>query len=297
MDQSIFITGGSGNTGQALLRRIFGGTEHDEGDSDLEAAPEITCLARPGGRRGNLERFPVRIVGGDSSDAESLGRAYGGETTVIHISSIFHAGAVARACRAAKRLVAISSTGVFSRYRRLAVDIAAGERAIERSGIPYTILRPTMIYGGTADRNISRLIRLVRRTTVIPLPGGGRSLFQPVHVDDLAACIVAALERLQSIGKTYNVPGGSAHSLKEIVRIIAELLGKRVSTLPVPFALADLAVRAHERLAHTPRLRREQILRLREDKSYDYSEAARDLGYAPMSFREGVTRQIAAMDL
>ncbi len=287
MSGDIFITGGSGNTGQALLRRIFDHPELKE--------IAVTCLARPGGRRENLRRFPVRIVDGDSSDTGSLGRVYGGEPTVIHISSIFHAAAVLASCRGAERLIAISSTGVFSRYRQLAGDIAAGERVIERSGIRYTILRPTMIYGTPADRNVSRLIRLVRRAPVIPLPGGGGSTFQPVHVDDLASCIVAVLERSASVDKTYNVPGGSAHSLGEIVSIIAELLGRKVITIPVPFALADAAVRAYERLAPRPKLRREQILRLREDKSYDYAEAARDLGYAPMSFREGISQQIQRM--
>lgn len=284
MSGDIFITGGSGNTGQALLRRIF---DHPE----LKSAA-VTCLARPGGRRENLQHFPVRIASGDASNAGSLGGAYGGEPTVIHISSIFHADAVVEACRGAERLIAVSSTGIFSRYRRLAGKIAAGERAIEQSGLRCTILRPTMIYGTPADRNISRLIHLVRRSPVIPLPGGGGSIFQPVHVDDLASCIVAALERPASEGKAYNVPGGSAHSLEEIVAIIAGLLGRKVLTVPVPFALADAAVRAYERLARRPKLRREQILRLREDKSYDYSEAARDLGYAPVPFKEGVERQL-----
>jgi nucleoside-diphosphate-sugar epimerase len=118
-----------------------------------------------------------------------------------------------------------------------------------------------------------------------------------VHVTDLAGCILAALKRGAGVGKSYNVPGGSAHTLSEIVTIIAELLGKRITTVPVPFALADLAVRMHERLSRRPKLRREQILRLREDKSYDYSETANDLGYAPMSFREGVKRQIGLMGL
>lgn len=287
MSKDIFITGGSGNTGQALLRRLF---DHAE----LKEAA-VTCLARSGGRRENLERFPVRIVSGDSSNAGSLGGAYGGEPTVIHMSSIFHADAVVEACRGADRLIAVSSTGIFSRYRQLAGKIAAGERAIEQSGLRYTILRPTMIYGTPADRNISRLIRLVKRAPVIPLPGGGGSIFQPVHVDDLVSCILAAFERPASVGRTYNVPGGSAHSLEEIVAIIAELLGKKVLTVPVPFALADAAVRAYERLARRPKLRREQILRLREDKSYEYSEAALELGYAPMPFKEGVERQITLM--
>jgi nucleoside-diphosphate-sugar epimerase len=289
MSRRIFITGASGNTGQALLDIMCN-------DPELHDA-SVTCLVRPGGRRENLERYPVHIVEGDASRADSLGHAYGGEPIVIHISSIFHTKAVLEACRVLDRLVVISSTGVFSRYRSIAERIAAGERETERSGTRYTILRPTMIYGVPADRNISRLIRLVQRSPIIPLPAGGSSVFQPVHVEDLASCILAALKREESVGKTYNVPGGSAHTLKEIVTVIAGILGKRITTVTVPFALADLAVRMYERLARNPRLRREQILRLREDKSFEYTEAAGDLGYAPMTFREGVARQIVVMGL
>ncbi len=289
MSGRIFITGASGNTGRALLDIMCG-------DPEVSSAG-ITCLVRPGGRRENLERYPVHIVDGDASRADSLGHAYSGEPVVIHISSIFHTKAVLEACRAIDRLIVISSTGVFSQYRSIAERIAAGERETERSGARYTILRPTMIYGAPADRNISRLIRLVRRSPIIPLPAGGSAIFQPVHVEDLASCILAALKRDASVGKIYNVPGGSAHTLREIVMVIADLLGKRITTVTVPFALADLSVRMYERLARNPRLRREQILRLTEDKSFEYTEAARDLGYAPMTFREGLNRQIVMMGL
>ncbi len=289
MSGRIFITGASGNTGRALLDIMCGDPEVREAG--------ITCLVRPGGWREILERYPVHIVEGDASRSDSLGRAYSGESVVIHISSIFHTKAVLEACHTLDRLIVISSTGVFSRYRSIAERIAAGERETELSGARYTILRPTMIYGAPGDRNISRLIRLVRRSPIIPLPAGGSSKFQPVHVEDLASCILAALKREASVGKIYNVPGGSAHTLREIVAIIAGLLGRRITTVTVPFALAYLAVGMYELLARNPRLRREQILRLREDKSFEYAEAAGDLGYAPMTFREGVARQIVMMGL
>jgi len=283
MIRRIFITGGTGKTGQALLRRLA-----------VENIP-ITCLCRTGGRFELLERFDVRIAEGDASDAESLSAAYGGEETVIHLSSIFHTASVLEGCFGMKRLIAVSSTGVFSKYRRAAGAIAEAERAIASSGLDYTILRPTMIFGTPDDRNMSRLIRLVRRRRIIPLPAAGRSVFQPVHADDLASCIVASLASKTSVGKSYNVPGGSAHSLREIVSIIAGLLGKRVHVAPVPLGAALLAVRLAKSLRPGMRLDTEQVERLRENKSFDYSEAARDVGYAPMSFPDGVRRQIVEM--
>ena len=91
------------------------------------------------------------------------------------------------------------------------------------------------------------------------------------------------------------VPGGSAHSLREIVDIIAGILGKRVLTVPVPLGLAEAAVGLQEKLLSHPVIRREQIQRLREDKQYEYSPAADDLGYSPMQFNDGAAKLIRAM--
>lgn len=287
MEERIFITGATGNTGQALLRLVSGDAAFGQ--------TRITCLSRPVGRAERLLPFGVRIVGGDASSAGSLKNVYRGEEAVILISSIFHARAVLEGCRGMKRLIVISSTGVFSSYRAIASEIEAAERAIAQSGIPFTILRPTMIYGTPEDRNVSRLIRVVRKYPIIPLPGGGKSIFQPVHVSDLAACIILALKTPASIGKSYNIPGGSAHSLREIVGIISKTLGKKVLTVPFPLSLAEAAVKYHEKHSPRPVIRKEQIERLREDKQFDFSEAARDLGYAPRHFKEGVAQEIRSM--
>ncbi len=291
MPESIFITGGTGNTGQAVLRRLTA----DEAFRDAR----ITGLCRPGGRGERLLPFGVRIAGGDASNAESLRKVYRGEPVVIHLSSIFHAGAVLEGCRGMKRLVAVSSTRVYSATWDRAGEIEEAERAIERSGVPYTILRPTMIYGTPEDRNISKLIGLAARYGIVPLPGGGKSIFQPVHVDDLAACIVAALKTPASAGKSYDVPGGTAHSLREIVAIISGKLGKKALIVPFPLGLAEAAAGMLEKILPRPVIRREQIERLREDKRYDCSETTKDLGYAPRSFVDGVAEEIrllAAVD-
>ncbi len=297
MRRKIFITGAAGKTGNALLEILFEGHgkgrgEENPPESSSDQTAEVTCLCRSNDCREKLSRFPVSIVEGDSSDPESLRRAYRGEDTVIHLSSIFHAPAVVEAFRGAKRLIAISSTGIFSKYRENAAEIARCESLIEASPVPYTILRPTMIYGTPNDRNISRLVRLVAGSPVVPLPGGGKARFQPVHVRDLAGCISACLDSGSSIGTSYNVPGGSAHSLAEIVKMISRLLEKRVVTVPVPLRLALLAVKVTG-----SRIDPEQIERLREDKVFPADDAARDLGYAPMTLEKGLSLLLETMGL
>jgi uncharacterized protein YbjT (DUF2867 family) len=288
VERSLFITGGTGNTGQALLRLLTGDGAF-RGD-------RITCLCRPGGRAERLLPFNVKIVGGDASSVESLKRAYRGEATVIHISSIFHSGAVLEGCAGMKRLIAVSSTRVFSKAWSAAKEIEAAERSIERSGVNFTVLRPTIIYGVPGCRLFSTLIRLVEKSPVLPLPGGS-SMFQPVHVDDLASCILTLLKSDAGAGRFYNVAGASAHSLRELVDIIGGILGRRNLVVPVPLALAEAAAALNDVTFRHPALKLEMMRRLREDKRCDYSEATRDLGYAPMGFREGILRQIGLMGI
>ena len=134
MSRGIFITGASGKTGLKLLELMSEGrgTEAD-----------VTCLCRGERCRDRLSRFPVRIVYGDASDPESLGSAYKGEETVIHLSSIFHSTALLEACREAKRLIVVSSTGVFSEHRSMAADPTdMAQHSRKRSG-SETILPPS----------------------------------------------------------------------------------------------------------------------------------------------------------
>ena len=256
----------------------------------------MTCLSRRGTGDPTLNAFPVRIVQGDAGEVESLTAAYSGEEIVINISSIFHVPTILEAVQgSARRFIVVSSTGVFSKYRENAAEIARCEEMVRSSGIDYTILRPTMIYGTRDDRNISRLIELVRRHSILPIPRSNRHAFQPVHVDDLAYCIAESLKRPSAVNKAYNIAGASAYSLKEIVRIIAAVLGKRLITIPIPISIANAAARLAGALSRRASLQREQLLRLSENKSFDYSDATDDLDYRPMSFEEGIGKAIETM--
>lgn len=284
MPQRLFITGATGKTGRSLLALLRSDPEYCDA--------RITCLVRPASPCESLLPFRVRIAGGDASNPKSLTRVYGGEETVIHLSSIFHTSAVLEACKGMKRLLAISSTRIFSKSWHRAQEIEAAELEIARSGVPFTILRPTMIYGTEDDRNVARLVRLIKRWPIIPLPGGGKTIFQPVHVEDLAICILAALKIPASIGKTYNIPGGSACTLEEMVELIADALGKKVEKLPIPHFLAELWGGISRIFG--PHLARsaEEIRRLRENRAFDFSDAARDLNYSPRTFKEGLLQEI-----
>src|SRR5579862_7954102 len=67
------------------------------------------------------------------------------------------------------------------------------EYALAQSGVPYSIVRPTLIFGGARDILVNNIAWILRRMPAFPLPGDGRYPVQPVHVDDLARiCVEAA---------------------------------------------------------------------------------------------------------
>jgi nucleoside-diphosphate-sugar epimerase len=186
------------------------------------------------------------------------------------------------------RAVFISTTAIFTSLPTAsrAVRLAA-EAAVQSGHLDWTILRPTMIYGTARDRNISRLLRFVRRSPVFPLCGNG--LWQPVYVEDLADAVVAALASPQTARKAYNLAGAAPLRLADLVRTAAQAMGRHVRLLPVPLQAAILAARV------TRAVSPEQIRRLAEDKAFSYADAARDFNFAPRSFAEGVRLEARAM--
>jgi uncharacterized protein YbjT (DUF2867 family) len=159
----------------------------------------------------------------------------------------------------------------------------------------WTLLRPTMIYGAAGDRNMERLIRFMARSPVVPLPGGGNGLVQPVHVEDLGRAAVDALVCDKTHGRDYDLSGGEASPLRDLVQHVHALLGRRHFVLPLPIAPMAFAAGAWSVLGLPPRVKPEQIQRLAEDKAFSFEAARADWGYAPRSWREGLTAEVAAL--
>jgi nucleoside-diphosphate-sugar epimerase len=158
-----------------------------------------------------------------------------------------------------------------------------------------------MIYGAAGDRNLSRLLALLARLgrapvrLVVPVPGGGRQLQQPVHVADLAEAVLTAVERPSAAGQRYDVAGPEPLPFAELLRVAAGAVGGRVRLVPVPLAPVIALTRGYERVSRRPRIRVEQWQRLAEDKAFSIEAAARDLDYAPRSFAEGIGAESAAL--
>jgi uncharacterized protein YbjT (DUF2867 family) len=119
------------------------------------------------------------------------------------------------------------------------------EQALRNSGLPYTIVRPTVIFGAE-DILINNIAWFVRRFPVFGIPGDGRYGIRPIYVEDMAQLLVDAAE--QEGNSELNAVGPETFSFEELVRLIAREVGRRVRLVHVPKALAYAATLATGRM-------------------------------------------------
>jgi uncharacterized protein YbjT (DUF2867 family) len=277
----IFVTGGTGHTGSRAVRRL------------MERGETARCLVHTPAQRAFLPA-EAETAEGDAADASSLAERMAGAQACLHLAPIRFAPSVVEACRRAgvERLICLSSTRRLTRFPcESSRAVIRGELAVEDSGLGWTILRPSMIYGGSRDNNMERLVRHFRRASLFPLVRGGRQLVQPVFVWDVVGAIEAALARPAAIGRAYTLAGPEAFSFRRMVEIAAQAAGRRAVFVPAPYGLALAGAWMAERLLRRPPVTVEQVRRFLEDKAFDIRAAKRDLGFDPISFEEGMRRK------
>jgi uncharacterized protein YbjT (DUF2867 family) len=288
----ILVTGGSGFLGGYVLREAS------------RRGHRCVALARSQQAAAAVARAGARPLAGDLDDTGGLRAIFTGAhcDVLVNLASLGfgHAPAIVAAAEqaAVAHTVFVSTTAVATRLPAPSRPVRlAAELQIRDSALSWTILRPTMIYGAPGDRNLSRLLLALRRTPLLPVPGGGARLQQPVQVADLAAAVLSAAERPAAAGRSYDVAGPEPLSFAELLRICAAAVASTTKFVPVPLAAAVAAVRGYERLSQRPRIRAEQLLRLAEDKAFAIDSAVRDLGYAPRPFADGIRAEARAMGL
>jgi nucleoside-diphosphate-sugar epimerase len=166
---------------------------------------------------------------------------------------------------------------------------------VRSSGLPWTIVRPTMIYGSERDKNVHRLLRFLDRWPLFPMFGPGTNLWQPVYHEDCAGAVLETLNHPETVDQSYDLPGAAPLTYLHLVKTAAAALGREPRLVRVPIEPVRRALVAAERLRLPLPVDSGQVMRLREDKAYPYEDAKRDLGYAPRPFREGVALEVARL--
>ena len=276
----IVVTGATGYTGSLLVRRLLA-----EGEA-------VRCLVRPGTDARALEELGVEVVRGDLEQPDGAGTAFAGARVVLHLASIRHAQSVLDGVDVGiERMVLVSSLRRFSLVPDPTVaEVTEAEALVLESELPWVMLRPSMIYGPGDDRNISRLAAQLRRRRVLPIPGRGQCLHQPVYVEDVVAAILAAAAKPGIEHRSYALAGLEPLSYNALVDAVGAAIGVRPLKVHLPLWMALWGVAMARRIGLFAGIDRAQILRLQEDKAYSIEEASADLDYAPVAFATGLNR-------
>jgi NADH dehydrogenase len=246
----LLLTGASGLIGAAVLPRL------------LAQGRQVRCLVRDPRRLG-AQRVRVQIALGDLTDPPSFRNAMRGVDTVIHLASAIrdqprgsieelNAIATWRMVQAARqagveRFLFFSALGASAHHRsRFFRAKALAEQAVREAGIDCVIFAPSLVYapGDHWLRTIERLSLL----GVTPVPGNGRSVYQPIWAEDAADCVAAALEHPTAERyERHELAGPQTLSHDQIVRIVLRSLQRRQTLLHVPELLVARALRLLER--------------------------------------------------
>jgi len=131
------------------------------------------------------------------------------------------------------------------------------ELALAEAGVPYSVVRPTLVFGGDRDVLVNNIAWILRRVPIFAMPGNGDYPVQPVHVDDLARiCLQSAGDDGDDI---IDAAGPETMTFAELVRAVRRAVGARSPTLHLPSVLMSAGSRALGLLVHDVVLTPEEI--------------------------------------
>ena len=291
--RTALITGAAGVMGARLTARL------------RKAGWNVRALVMPGDPlRSRVDRLGCEVVEGDVSDPSSLSRVCDGVDLVYHLAAVIishdptvfervNRNGTAHIVLEAQRsgvghFVYVSSASVtYPRRTRYAESKLAAEKIVESAGLPYTIVRPTLVYERGGGQEIMMFLDYLKRFPVVPFIGSGAALKRPVWSED----VVDGLERLAGAtiarGKTYNLSGGEAISMRELAELLLKYHDRPRPILPVPVWACRAVAAALAVFMKKPPLTSSAIAGIVNDANLDPSEAMRDLGYAPLGVHAG----------
>ena len=315
------VTGVSGFVGSAVARRL------------AASGASVRGLARASSARTNLADFPGALVEGDARDPAAMARAMAGVRHLHHVAADYRiwardpeeivrnnlasTGTVMDAALAAgvERIVYTSSVatllpghgrpsdetrpatpeqavGAYKRSKVVAERLV--ERMVAERGLPAVIVNPSTPIG-PRDARPTPTGRIIVEAASGRMPAFVESGLNLVHVDDVADGHLLAMAKGR-IGERY-VLGGQDVSLREMLAVVAGLVGRKAPTLRIPtkplFPLAWVNEQLARMTGKEPFLTRDSLRMAAHDMYYSSRKAETELGYRARPYREALADAIA----
>jgi uncharacterized protein YbjT (DUF2867 family) len=297
----VLVTGATGFVGRSVVAGL------------IEAGHRVAALTRDLSREPVLRAPGVMVVKGDVLNAASLARACQGADAVIHLVAVIRESGRdqtfervniegtrnlmgAAAYSGVEKVVYASTVGAvddpglpYMRSRWQA------EQLVADAGIPFSILRFSVAFGA-GDEFINPLAAMVKVLPIVPLPGDGRALFQPIAVGDVARCLVAALAPNAAMGVTHDLGGPQYVTYSDLMKLASEAVGSRALVVKTPMPLMRLVVRAMGLVMKRPPATAEQLKMLELDSVAKLDSVKSAFGFEPISI-SGNLRYVRRMSL
>jgi len=289
----ILVTGGTGFVGSHLIRQM------------RQEGLIVRAVVRNPEKAQSLRNLGVEVVPGDVADKTSLENAVQGIERVVHLVGIIqeapgvtfrgvHVDGTRNLVEAARKagvrhFLFQSALGTRanakSQYHRTKWE---AEELVRNSGIPSTVLRPSLIYG-PGDQFTIRLSEMIRLSPVLPIIGSGRSKVQPIFINDVVACIVKAVTSDAYLNELYELGGPEQLTYEEVTRAIAAALGVSRPTLHLPLLFMRSMARVMETVLQKSPITTDQLIMLQEDTVCSMKDIRDAFGIEPVTFQKGLS--------
>jgi uncharacterized protein YbjT (DUF2867 family) len=246
------ITGSTGFVGRHVVKEL------------CSSSLKIRCLVRTTSDLTPLAGLDIETCRGDIADVASLESALQNVATVVHLVAIIRETKEAtfekinlvgtsNLLQAAKekgvkRFIYMSNLGAGPDQRfPLLYTKWRAEEEVRGSGIDFVILRPSVMFG-RGDGFISVLAPIIKRMPLAPIIGSGKTKFQLMSVEDVAACVAQSLDDERTTNQTFMLGGPEYLTYEEIVDLIIEELKLKRSKVRLPVPLMQSIVWLGEKL-------------------------------------------------
>ncbi len=292
----ILVTGGLGVMGSTLVKGL------------ADRGFKVRVLDNSDRFRSRLDGYDVDIRIGDITRPETLAGCFENVDTVYHLAavlivydaSLFQKINVegtrniidASIAAGVKHFILVSSASVtYAHTTPYSLSKRKTEHLIKtQNAMKWTIVRPTLAYNESGGEEFNMFLAYLKKYPIVPFIGAGRSLKRPVHCDDLMKGFLAIAGNPKSYGKTYAFSGGEAIAIRDMARLMLKHVGQEKPFLTIPIRICKVIAFFAERLQKKPILTWNAIAGVMQDANLDNSEAREDLGYQPISFREGLQK-------